>query len=416
MKVALVNTYLHGGAGIACERLMLALNSIGVDAKLLTSSPNDKGNIQSLGSWKTALSKAAFYAERLSFLPYEKSKAVRFSYSLANFGVDIRQHPIIQDADVINIHWVNQGFLSLKSLEQLGRLGKPIIWTMHDMWPFSGGCHYAGNCLNYKKACGNCQFFLKNPKNNDLSNKIWKQKQTIYPKLRLAGATPSAWLRDCAKESSLFKKIEVRAIPNPIDINQYKPIDKIAARTHYKLPLDKKLALFMAMKVSDERKGFKYFEESLQYLHQQHQAEKSLELVVAGKANAEDFAHLPYKVHYIGQLSGADAIMQAYNASDMFVIPSLEDNLPNTIMESLACGTPVVAFQTGGIPEMVKHQKTGYIASYKNAQELADGIHWLTQHHEPLQVTCRQKVLNDYTFEIVAKKYQDLFQKMLNTP
>lgn len=416
MKIALVNTYLHGGAGIACQRLMQALNSVGASAKLLTSSAVNKENIQSLGNWKSMLNKGSFYAERLSFLPHEKSKAVRFSYSLANFGVDISQHPIIADADVINIHWINQGFLSLKSLEKLGRLGKPIIWTMHDMWPFSGGCHYASNCLNYQQTCGNCNFFLKNPKNNDLSNKIWKQKQAIYPKLKLAGATPSVWLRDCAKDSSLFKNTEVRTIPNPIDIEEYKPIDKATARRHYQLPSDKKLALFMAMKVSDERKGFKYFEESLQYLHQQHQAEKDLELVVAGKADAQDFAHLPYKVHYLGQLNGTDALLKAYNASDMFVIPSLEDNLPNTIMESLACGTPVAAFQTGGIPEMVKHQETGYIAEYKNAQQLADGIHWLMQNHESLQTNCRQKVLSDYTFEVVAQQYLDLFQKLLNTP
>ncbi len=411
MKIALVNTYMHGGAGNACQRLAQALLHTGAQATIISRSEATAEYIQPLRGWPAWQAKAGFYLERLSFLPHEKSKAIRFSYSLANFGANISKLPAIQDADIINIHWINQGFLSLNSLKQLGKLGKPIVWTMHDMWPFTGGCHYAGTCEHFLKQCGHCTAYLKNPKQKDLSHKIWQRKAQLYPQLPLAAVTPSTWLRDVAKSSSLFKDIEVRAIPNAIDTQAFRPIDFREARSYFGLPQDKQLALFMAMNVDDTRKGFRYLKESLEALDPEQVP--NLELLVAGKAEEASLQGLPFKVHYLGSLSGSEPIMHAYNAANFFIIPSLEDNLPNTIMESLACGRPVLGFRTGGIPDMVIHKETGFLADYKDAQALAQGMLYLYQNANTLEDSCRAKVEKDYSFEKIAKTHLRFFEELI---
>jgi hypothetical protein len=165
-NVLLITTYPHGGAGTACRRLQSALQKSGINASLLTQ--------------KDVSGRFNFIAERLSFLPWERDKSVRFSFSLANFGTDISHHPLVQRADVIHLHWWNQGFLSLRNLEALGRSGKKIVWTLHDMWAFTGGCHYDWGCGRFSDACGKCPY-LRFPSEKDLSNQVWKRKKVSIP-------------------------------------------------------------------------------------------------------------------------------------------------------------------------------------------------------------------------------------------
>lgn len=403
MKVLILNTYTKGGAGIAAGRLQKSLTAAGVQVDILTAA--DTGN-----RW-------SFYAERLSFVPFERDKSVRFSFSLANFGKNITQHPLVQAADVLHLHWINQGFLSLNGIHALAKLGKPIVWTLHDMWTFTGGCHYSRGCDHFKNSCGNCPY-LRFPANKDLSYRVLNRKKRLFP-ADIQYVTCSAWLRDTAHTSALLREAAVQAIPNPIDTTVFKPSDT-TAREKFKSELGMQpgafALLFAAMKISEERKGFQYLAEALDMIKAAH-PDCAIEIVVMGKSEIEPLMSLPYPVHLLGMIQNPEDLSLVYGACDVFVIPSLEDNLPNTVMESLACGTPVVGFDTGGIPEMVGHESEGIIVPQKDSKGLAEGIVRVlnsgAQATEAYRKAARAKVMTHYTEAIVARKYLDLYENML---
>ena len=409
MRVTLINTTdTVGGASIACRRLLTALHNNGTQATMLVKEQySDNPLIQHVG-WQNKLREAHHAIEKLGFLPYERDKSVRFSFSTAILGLNIAQHEAVKSADILHLHWVNKGFLSLHSLEQLAKTGKPIFWTLHDMWTFTGGCHYANECRNYQNQCGQCTAFLKQPAENDLSHQIWLKKRKIFAKMNLHIVTCSEWLGAAARSASLLRDILVTAIPNPIDTNKYTPATNKTPRTD-----GKKTILFQAMNVNDERKGFKYLLEALVILRQKHpNIASQVRLLVFGKSKPETFAGIDIPVETLGLLHSEEAIIAAYQQADVFVIPSLEENLPNTIMESLACGVPVVAFGSGGIPEMVKTGYNGYLANTKNAADLADGIAFtLDNPHRQQELArhARQKALDEYAEKVVAARYQKLY-------
>lgn len=416
MKITLLSTYdTYGGAGIAATRLLSALQKQGTEAQMLVHQQTGaQAGIVGLDSSfiQKKLAFSRFALERVLFLPYEKSKAQRFAFSMANIGIDISQHPIVQTADVLHLHWINFGFLSLDSLKKLFALNKPIVWTLHDEWAFTGGCHYSGECINYQALCGNCKF-LKKPSVYDLSNRVLSQKIEVFNDAPITVVACSEWLANKARKSTIFGKSPVLSIPNPIDTEAFKPMNQAVARQALNLPLDKPLILFAAMNVQDERKGFRYLKEALTILKNQLPfAEIQPELVILGKNGATNLHDFPFKVLSLGSISGIEKMAQVYNAASVLVIPSLEDNLPNTVMESLACGTPVVSFQTGGIPEMVSHQHNGFIATQQSADELAKGIAWTLYQadYELLSYNARQKVMQNYRQEIVSKQYLDVYQ------
>ena len=411
MKVTLLSTYdTYGGAGVAASRLLNSLQLNGVDARMLVHQQTGKQKgVQAFGNQKVAL--ARFALERSLFLRDEREKAVRFAFSPANIGVDISTHPLVQEADVLHLHWVNFGFLSLSSLQKLINLGKPIVWTLHDMWAFTGGCHYAGDCLGYRVCCGNCPF-LHRPAPHDLSHRIWLHKQKICKNTPLTIVTCSEWLANQARQSALFKNKTVISIPNPIDTQVFKTDDKIKAREALGLPTDKPLILFAAQNVQDERKGFRYFREAVQRMENPN----TVEIATFGKSQVSDFQDFPTKVHHLGSLSDVSKIVQAYQAASLFVVPSLEDNLPNTVMESLACGTPVVGFRTGGIPEMVRHQSTGFMATQHSVEELVEGINWVLfrSDYEQISRNAAEFVVNNFSEKIIAKHYLSVYQDLLS--
>ncbi len=401
MKVLLLNTYRHGGAGIASGRILDALRQSGGQADLL--------NMQDAGKrWP-------FYAERLSFLPYERDKSVRFSFSLANFGTDLRRHPAVQAADVLHLHWINQGFLSLENIAQLATLGKPIVWTLHDIWAFTGGCHIY-SCDHFQKNCGHCPY-LRRPGPQDLSHRVWSAKKRFFPK-NMQFVTCSDWLRGMALSSSLLQDYPVTTIPNPISTQIFKPVTE-AERSQFRqekgIAPDARVILFVAMRISDTHKGFPFLQAALQELKENH-AGLPLEIMVIGRAEPEALATLPYPVHALGLLQDPTELARVYAAADVFVTPTLADNLPNTVMESLACGTPVVGFRTGGVPEMVEHQVNGYIAEQGNSAALAAGIRWVLADEKQmleLRQAARQKVEKKYANAVVAAQYWSLYHQVL---
>jgi glycosyltransferase involved in cell wall biosynthesis len=420
MKITLINTFhFSGGAAVACHRLMHALQKNGVEATMLVQELNfpDKHAVEAQPGYigrKKAL--ARFAADRFYFLLHEKNKEVRFAFSPANVGTDISQHPIIGEADIIHLHWINFGFLSIDSLKKLLQLNKPIVWTLHDMWAFTGGCHYSGNCTHYQTHCHTCPF-LKNPHPKDLSYKVFEQKLALLNEARISFVTCSEWLGSLAGKSTLLKPFPIQAIPNPIDTEIYKPIGRQQAREALQLPADKKLILFGAFKIADPRKGFRYLKEALQILKQNYPGQtESIGLLLFGKTDPELVkADLGFRQYHLGKLSSTEKLVQVYNAADVFVLPSLEDNLPNTVMESLACGTPAVTFNTGGIPEMITHGQNGYLAQYQSAEDLAAGIYRVlfSADAHALHTAARQKVLSDYNESLVARKYSGLYHQLL---
>jgi glycosyltransferase involved in cell wall biosynthesis len=420
MKVTLLNTYQwSGGASVACNRLLQALNKNGTPTRLLVQE-QVKPDKQVEGLAQTGFGKklifGRFALDRLLFWFREKDKTVRFKFTPAHVGIDISRHPVVQEADILHLHWVYFGFLSIQSLKKLVRLNKPIVWTLHDMWAFTGGCFYSGECTHYQLHCHHCPF-LKHPHEKDLSYQVFEQKLALLKKAPITFVTCSQWLAGLAKQSTLLQNFRIEAIPNPIDTQIYQPIPRPSARQQLNLPLDKKLILFGALNTSDARKGFTYLAQALSQLKEKYpQTFDEVELVIFGKANKGVLAQLPYRVHDFGTISGNAALVNTYNACNLMVLPSLEDNLPNTIMEAMACGTAVVAFRTGGIPEMIDHGQNGYLAQYRSAEDLAEGIHAMLylSDETTLREKAREKVVQAYTEEKIASAYTQLYTSLLS--
>jgi glycosyltransferase involved in cell wall biosynthesis len=392
----------NGGAGIACGRLAEALRKAGHQVSYLVQEKtgNDSSIELTNSPWRKALNWIRFILERLAYLPFEKNKEVRFLFNPGKFGQDLSQHPLIQQADIIHLHWVNFGMLSIQNIKQLLATGKPVYWTLHDMWAFTGGCHHSGECLNFQASCGNCQEFLKNPAANDFSNQIWNEKFKAFQQPNLHIITCSDWLKERATSSSILKNLPIQSIPNAIDTSFFKPADKQNAKRILGLDPSKKYILFVAMRVNAPKKGFSYLEKALQGLDP-----STTELIVVG--NAQYLPELQLKAHIMGHISSPEKMIQIYQAADVFVTPSLEENLPNTLMEALACGTPCVGFAIGGIPEMIDHEVNGYVAKYQSSEDLAKGLGW-TLENAP-ETAARQKAESSYAEAIIAAKHVNFY-------
>lgn len=417
MKIVhLTNSDYKGGAARACYRIHKSLQMLGEDSKILTQQKLT--NDDSVFSINDSTSQNIFTTFRkgydwLTIQSLTKQERGRFTFPY--FGTDISKNELIQNADIISLQWINEGFLSLNSLKKLKSLDKPIVWTCHDMWAFTGGCHYAGDCDKYLSECKNCPS-LKISSKKDFSNKTFNAKKDLYNSMNLSIITCSNWLAGEVTKSELLKNKVVQVIPNPIETDIYIQYDKNVVRKKLNLPEDKFLILFVSMTVKDERKGFSYLKSGLKKLFEINK-QNNIELVVLGAAEESLIHDLPFKTNLLGRLNEAKEIAELYSAVDLFVAPSLEDNLPNTVLESLSCGTPVAAFNIGGMPDMIDHKQNGFLAKEKDEEDLMNGILWYLNLEEEnkkfIRANARQKVLNNFTHEIVGKKYQEFYRSLL---
>lgn len=418
MKITLVNTYdTRGGAAIACKRLREALTANRIETSMLVQEVSkDHPGIftKNKGFIYTLQGRFRFYLDTFFFTLFEASSRFRFAFSAAITGTDISRHPLIRNADIIHLHWINQGFLSLRDIRKLTTLQKPVVWTLHDMWPFTGGCFHSGTCMNFTGKCGNC-FFLKAPHENDLSHRVWKRKEEAFRKLDLHVVTCSNWLANRAKQSSLFGFRSVAVIPNPIDTSVFKPSDRAAARRQLELPQNKFIISMSAFKPLNEKKGFEYLRKALEKLVlSRPELKDNLLILVIGYVPGESPFTLPIEYRITSYIHNEEEMAAYYNASDLFILPSLEENLPNTIMEALACGVPALAFDTGGIKDLIDHQVNGYLAEFGSVEDLANGILWIKNAPgEQLARQARAKVLGNYTYEIVTRQYAALYKNLL---
>lgn len=409
MKITLLSTSDRaGGAAIACMRLAEALSQAGHLVRVVVVERSSQHPLVVEGApGREKLDQLLKQAQYHWNKRFTVSKGFEYSGEpwLEHF---IHQHPAVVDADVLNLHWINHGFLGIKALQQLFLLRKPIFWHLHDFWPATGGCHYPSECEKFLSACQFCPA-LKNPGQADLSSVQFTDKLNLYKTNPPTFVGASAWLASQVQQSALVQQsgAKVLHIPNPIDPHFYTPADKQQVRNQMGLDPAKKYLLFAAMNAADPRKGFVHLREAL------HQLDKELvpavELLVAGKAQPNLAKELPFKTHLLGSLN-AEKMRQAYQAADVFIIPSLQENLPNTILESLFCGTLVAGFETGGIPEMVKTGKTGFLASSGDSAGLAKAIHSAI-HHPPFAGEL-PAYLAAYLPQSVSEKYT---QAMLAT-
>lgn len=419
LKVVHLNTYDgNGGAGRACLRLSDSLNANGIDSKVLVYykfGQNPKITNLSKGIFAKFIAIFNIMAER--YLAKIFVKAVKTPFSLQWFGKSLINRKELKEADIIHLHWINHGFLSPKFLAELDLLDKPIVWTFHDSNAFTGGCHVRYSCEHFHQQCGNCPLLrLAGP--NDISHKNWLRKQKAYSELNFHVVAPSNWMAKSVKQSSLLGIRNTSIIPNTIEIDVFKPYVKAEAKKILKIPAHHFVIMsgFMPSK-NDKHKGTQYLIAALNELAARPEIpNEQMELVIFGNKDTKDMPEFPFKVTYLGTINKDDHLAKCYAAADAFILPSLEDNLPNTVMESLACATPVVAFKTGGIPDMVKHLENGYLADYKSATDLADGIEWLFLHEdrESIQKEARRTILNHFAPIVVATKHEELYQTLIN--
>ena len=399
-------------------RLNKALKAKGLDSELAVNFLfRANPEVQNLS--KSFFSKffAAFgiMLERITAKLFTKNVPIPFSFPV--WGKDISGHQLVKSADIIHLHWINHAFLRPQDIVKLSDLNKPLVWTFHDSNAFTGGCHVRYDCDHFLKECGNCPV-LKYHGPDDSSRQIWKKKENAYSKLDLTIIAPSRWMAESVKKSSIFGSAYVINIPNTVDTNVFKPTAKLEARA--KLGLDPgKFILMSGFMPSrkDLHKGTPYLIEAINLFINNHQVSPdSVELLVFGNRDEKNVPEFSIPTTFLGTISDDEKLALCYSAADVFLAPSLEDNLPNTVMESLACGTPIAAFTTGGIPDMVKHKYNGYLAEYRSSADLATGIAWIYNYPDKaeLNFNARQTVEDYFSEGSIAGQHIELYKSLLD--
>lgn len=403
-----------GGAPRAALRLHHGLREAGVDSIMRVQQKNGDDEFV-LGPANTGDRLLALFRptlDRLTLFAYPGLKRHNFSPAMIpdNLATQVRR----LEADVAHLHWIAGGFLRIESLS---RFSMPLVWTLHDMWAFTGGCHYSGDCERYRESCGNCPN-LGSGRINDASRRVWSRKRRAMESLNLTVVAPSRWLAECARGSSLFRERRVIVIPNGIDTHQYKPVDRRVARELLSLPVDRKLVMFGAVRGTiDPRKGFQHLAPALRLIAGSRSM-KNVEVIIFGSSRPKNPPDLGFPAHYLGNLQDETSLSLAYAAADVYISPAVQENLSNTILEALACGRPCVAFNIGGMPDMIDHEQNGYLARPFQIEDLAEGISWVLGEEDRwqrLSREARRKAEEQFAIESIARRHAALYEEILAT-
>lgn len=410
MKILIVSTSdINGGAARAAYRLHKALLIKKIDSKMIVQnkSSDDFTVLSQKSKLQMGLNRLRAFLDKLLTKFYKGKTKTLFSPSLVPFSNIVDEINRISP-DIVHLHWICGGMLSIKDLS---KINSKIVWNCHDMWPFTGGCHYDEECNQYKNKCSACK--VLNTNNNFLSQKVFNEKIKVYNRIKnLTIIGSSKWISKCAKDSVLFQNRSVITLPNCIDTSLFKPIDKTIARDIFNIPHDKKVILFGAMNsLGDPRKGAKELFEAIKKLKV-----KDVIIVIAGSSKPEFEIDLPFQIYYIPPLNDEASLPLMYNVADVMIVPSLQENLANSIVESLSCGVPVVAFDIGGNKDMIDHKINGYLAKAYQTDDLAFGIEWILKNYsyDKLIKNSRKKVLDVFDSNIVAEKYIKIYNNLGN--
>lgn len=419
MKILHINTRDYGGAAIAAIRLHKALLDEGVDSSMLFLEQSEtdipaafgfrgKGKIHSsylsrkAVSFKNKILQAFSKSQKNEKKLKNREKSLKmFSFNPSDY--DVFSHPAYREADVIHLHWCAR-FFDFKSFQSLR---KPIVWTFHDMNPFTGGCHFSNGCHKYERECRNCPQ-LAGTKDPDVAWMDQKYKKKYLEGVSLIPAAPSYWMKSCAERSALFGRFKSYCIPNCVDTDVFKPLNKAFCREVLNWPVDKTILLFVSEEISNPRKGFDLLLEALALINI-----PDFFICVIGVTGitAKDIPGINYQ----GKINDEKLMAVAYSAADAVVIPSREDNLPNTMLESLACGTPVIAFKTGGIPEVITNGVNGILSEDLTSVSLAESISWFSKNSG---LFIESEITNDavksFSPQGQANSYYELYKELLS--
>lgn len=420
MKILLVNTSsATGGAAVAARRLMNALEKNGATVKMLVRDKDDEGDDKVVAlppSWRL---KWNFVWERFVIWVHNKlSRKNLFAVDIANTGTDITTLPEFQQADIIHLHWVNQGMLSLKNIRKILASGKPVVWTLHDMWPCTAVCHHAEQCNGFTEDCSQCEH-LTFPKCENLPHKVFLQKKQIYGAGNLHLVSVSNWLQQQVKRSALTRELPSSVIPNTLSLQQFQVWNKEEARRQLHLPTDKHIIIFGAARIDDPFKGFHLLLQALDLLISSGRYSKDdLHLVIFGniKYPSQLLPHIHVDYTDLGWVSNAERLSVAYSAADAVVCASRYETFGQTLIEAQACGCLPVSFGNSGQTDIIDHLKNGFLAKAYSVDDLAKGIHWaLTEGKSQVsQQEMRDEVVHRYSSDVVAQQYLTLYKTILN--
>ena len=414
MKIVHLNTSdLAGGAARAAYRLHTGLLQLGIDSHMLVQKKlsNDPRVHGPRGWFQKAL---AEFNSRLTRprVTYTITEIPTRMFSTGSLPDSMRAQLRNQKPDAVNIHWINSGFMRIETLR---KFPCPVVWTVHDMWPFTGGCHYSAGCRRYEHSCGKCPV-LKSSSNSDLSRKVWRRKSAAWMNSPLQIVTPSHWMAACARASSLFRDRIINTIPNGLDTHVYKPVARRVAREILNLPPDKEIILFGADSgTNDPRKGFDILSAALECLAKDKSLRERIAVVTFGGSANDLGSETRFLTHHLGCLHDDVSLSLAYSAATLFVAPSREDNLPNTVLEAMACGTPCVGFNVGGIPDLIQPGETGYLADPFYPEHLAAMIRKAieTMSNQSIRDSIRDTIAAKYSLSQQAKQYSLLYNSLL---
>lgn len=411
MKILIVNTSdIQGGAARASYRLHRALLAENIDSQMLVQSKasDDFTVLGPQTKFQKGMGKVRPALDLFAVRRYKERTKTLFSASWVPFSGVVEKINAI-NPDLVHLHWIAGGMMRI---EDLAKIKAPIVWSLHDNWAFTGGCHIMWECERYKQSCGACPR-LGSQKEDDLSRKIWQRKQNTFSQLsNMTIVGLSKWLANSASQASLFHANKIVCLPNPINTQIFSPFDKLHARTLLNLPQNKKLIAFGAMSAtSDINKGFKELSDALNVLSQDY------ELVVFGSGEPQNSHGFKQKVHYLGHLHDDVSLRVLYSAADVMVAPSLQEAFGQTASESMACGTPVAAFGATGLLDIVDHKFNGYLAKPFDTNDLAKGIEWVlnASNYDELCINAREKVLSEFDSCVVAKKYIKLYEEVIHS-
>jgi len=413
---------ITGGAAKASYRLTKGLRSIGQHCDMLvkyktTDDPVVHG-IDDAWLLKDNNPAPSTYFQD-NYINRQRTEISNTLFSLFYSGYDVTNLDLVRTTDVINLHWV-VNFQSPRTIAHLASLGKPVVWTLHDQWPFTGGCHYSAGCAKYRTNCSPCPQLLDD--SAGLISALLRDKVHYFGDAPITIVSPSQWLADCARESTLFRKHRVETIPNSLETDVFSPLEKETARKKLGLHEEGLILLFGSESGSEKRKGFKELLSAIQICME---SERFAGMVRDRKITVMCFGH-PAKelessgLHVIplGFLETDENIRNAYCAADIFILPSLEDNLPNTMLESMSCGIPVIAFNTGGMPDVIIDEHSGLIVPSGDIRALSHAIVSLSfdrQKRERMSKNCRKEAVAKYSLETQARRYLQLYDDLRQT-
>ncbi len=416
MRVVHVSTTVSEAS--ANTRLHRALMQEGIDSRIMVIAY--KGDVPRVDTASlNVLDKCCIKIRKSFNSMFHLNELVlpKHPFSFGTIGWHLYRNSILKSADIIHLHWICN-IMSINDIQKILAMGKPVVWTCHDSWAFTGGCHVRYGCNHFENACGMCRM-LEKPSNKDVSYRVLREKRKRWKGNKITFVAPSTWMGECISESALFCRNRVEIIPNTIDLAVYHPMTdaEIEALTGEKKRKDKINLLFGANDIKTPYKGFEYLVEMLNklvMLHPDYKDKFVLHIVGAGSA-VEGIPEALESVYW-GYISDTKKMAAIYSQSDVLLYPSVDDNLPGMIMESLACATPVVAFNTGGISDMVQHHYNGYIAEQKNVDDFLQGLLWVLNHNENniLGEHGVQKVRTEYGYQAIAEKHIELYRSLLN--